>query len=242
MVAPLPSAIGAAATFAAPPRAMTIAKPAPSAPRDQVLVAGDPPAAVDPPGHRPQRGRIRAGAGRRLGHGEAGADVAGGERAQVPLVLGGRADLVQQVHVALVRGGAVHRQRAEQAGAGLFEQHGDVVEREPAAAELLRQLRRPDVGRAGRLLQLAAQVVVDPVREGVLFARDDDRAMNSAIRRRHCSTSGATVNSKDMEQVYQNPGRAGSTLGQGVDRHPTRVADVRTRRGAAPDGQATKWA
>ena len=50
-----------------------------------------------------QRRRVGAGPGVRLGHREARPDGAGGEGRQVALLLGGGGDLVEQVHVALVR-------------------------------------------------------------------------------------------------------------------------------------------
>ena len=78
----------------------------------------------------------------RLGHGEAGADRALDQRAQVPLLLRlGRHD-VQQVHVALVGRGAVERDRAEQAAPRLLEDDGHLAHAEPQPAPLPRDMRR----------------------------------------------------------------------------------------------------
>ena len=114
-----------------------------------------------------EHGRVRSRAVR-LGHREAGADLAGGQRAKPLLLLIVVRDDLQQVHVALVGRGAVERVRAEQRVPRRLEhhRHGSGVESE--AAPFLADVRRqqPRILRLGH--QLALQRVVEPVRA---FAR-----------------------------------------------------------------------
>lgn len=67
------------------------------------------------------------------------------------------------MHVAFVGGGEVHRQRAEQAVAGLLEDYGAGGIGETEAAEPGAHLRREQPGGAGFRVQLAAQLVVRAV-------------------------------------------------------------------------------
>src|SRR6185436_12946927 len=98
------------------------------------------------------------GAGGRPGHSEAGADRAGRQRLQVLLLLLGRRDVLQQVHVALVWSGAVEGERSEQAGPGLLEGDGDAAPVQPKSAEVLWKLRPVDAGLTRLLPQLADDV------------------------------------------------------------------------------------
>ncbi len=52
----------------------------------------------------------------------------------------------EEVHVALVRRGAVQRDRSEETAAGLLEQHAHRDRAEAEAAVLARQLRTEDAG------------------------------------------------------------------------------------------------
>ena len=90
---------------------------------------------------------IGAGAGRRLGHHEGRAHLALDDGAEEFLLLLGRADLAEQVHVAVVGRHAIDGERAEDRARGFL------VERRPGddgkrhAAEFLGRLRRPQAGR-----------------------------------------------------------------------------------------------
>ena len=79
----------------------------------------------------------------RFGHGEATADLPGGERAQPARLLLRRAVGVQQLHVADVRRRTVEGVVAQRAAAQRLAHLGKVAQRQPHAAEVGRQVRRP---------------------------------------------------------------------------------------------------
>jgi hypothetical protein len=110
-----------------------------------------------------------------LGHREDGADRAGDERAQPPLLLRFGPDPVQQVRVALVGRLDVERQRPEQAVAGRLEddRHAAVVKPEAAPGD--RRVRREQPRGAGALDELEAQRVARTMRvlARIALARDD---------------------------------------------------------------------
>ena len=132
-------------------RAMQIVNAAPCAPVTKRLR----PLMLQPPGTRRASVRssdgIRACAGRRLAHRERRAQRARRERAQEALLLLVAADLGEQVHVALVRRGAVQGGRAEQAVPGLLEHRGLRADVEAEAAVRTRDGRRQEPGRRARL-------------------------------------------------------------------------------------------
>ncbi|MNO81803.1 hypothetical protein D3C76_730570 [compost metagenome] len=118
----------------------------------------------------------RVGAGTvRLGHGEAGADVALHQRAQPALLLLRRGDHFHQVDVALVGGVDIHRGRAEGRVTGLLEDHRLTHVRQPEPAHFGRGMRRQQTVGAGLLDQLLAQFGVGTVRglPRVALHRDD---------------------------------------------------------------------
>jgi hypothetical protein len=78
------------------------------------------------------------------------------------------------VDVALIRGGRVDGQRAEQRAPGFLKQHRSLLESEPAAAELGLGLRRPDARSPGLRLQVEPESIREPFGEGLLLARDYD--------------------------------------------------------------------
>ena len=124
-------------------------------------------------GGGPQRGRVRPGARRRFGHGEAGANPPRHERAQVALLLLRRAHHRQQVHIALVGRGAVHGQRPQRAVARRLQEQGRGREIGPAATELRGCLRSEHACRPRAVLQPDPERVIDAGDEGVLLQRDD---------------------------------------------------------------------
>ena len=147
-------------------------EPGPVRARDELLVTVQHPAAVRAPGGGAQRGRVRAGARRRLGHREAGPHLARHERAQVALLLPGRAGHRQQVHVPLVGRGAVGGQRAQRAVSGLLQQQGRGREVGPAPAELRGRLRSQHPRRPRRVLQPDPQRVINAGDERLLLQRN----------------------------------------------------------------------
>ena len=77
-----------------------------------------------------------------------GDDLAVDDRAQPFLLLGRRADLGEQVHVAVVGRHAVEGERAEHRARRLLVHHRPGDDRQPHAAEFLGRLRGPQAGRA----------------------------------------------------------------------------------------------
>src|ERR1700682_1979034 len=100
--------------------------------------------------------RIGAGARHRLGHGEAGPDLARRERKQVPRALRLAGHLREQVHVAFVGRGGIERLRAEEAAPRFLEHHRDLAPGQPQPAQRLGEGGKEDAGRLGFLLQLPA--------------------------------------------------------------------------------------
>ncbi len=89
--------------------------------RDEPLAAVDHVVVAVARGGGLQHARVGACAGRRLGHAEARADRAGGERPQPALLLRRRGDRFEQMHVALVGRGDVQRDRTERRIARFLE-------------------------------------------------------------------------------------------------------------------------
>ena len=134
------------------------------------LGAGDQPfAAVDDEavavglGAHLQHGRIGAGAAVGLGHGEAGAYLAGREALQILLALRGRRDHIEQMDVALVGRMKVQRDGAEDGVAGRLEDDGLLEVRETLAAEVLGTVDAEQAGCLGGGVEVAAQVLGDAV-------------------------------------------------------------------------------
>jgi hypothetical protein len=148
-------------------------EPGPVRAGDEVLVTVQPPAARDLTGHRRQGGRVGPGTRRRFGHRETRTHVSAHQRPQVTLLLLLGANHRQQVHVALIRRGAVHCQRAQRAVTRLFQQHRAGQEVSPASPVLRRGLRGEKAGVVSQLLQLDPQLVIDTGGEGFLLQRDD---------------------------------------------------------------------
>ena len=122
-----------------------------------------------------QRRRVRPGAGRRLGHAEAGPDLPSRQRTQPTLLLLGRGDHLHQVHVALVRRGQVHRQRPEDGVARLLEHDGPADMTQPQPAILLGNMRGEQPGVLRQRIQLPPQLVrrTMPLLPGIALQRDD---------------------------------------------------------------------
>ncbi len=120
---------------------------------DEPLTAVDPPAARLLCSARGQSGRIRPRSGRGLGHREAGPHLARCQRPQIPLLLLGRRDGLQHVHVALVGGGDVQCQRAEQRVARRLEDGCASAHVQAVPAELRRHVRGEEPRVLRRLLQ-----------------------------------------------------------------------------------------
>ena len=97
--------------------------------------------------------------GRRLGHREAGPDLTRRKRPKVLLLLLLAGDHLEQVHVALIRGGAVQGQWPEQRVPGRLEDDRLSPNVQPTAAPLLRHVRREQSGVAGLLLQRSPKIV-----------------------------------------------------------------------------------
>ena len=100
-----------------------------------------------------QHRRVGAGTRGGLGHHEARADPARGERPQPLFLLALLGDLLEEVHVAFVGGEAVERDRPQRRIAGRLENHGlaAVVEPEPAPfAADMRAKEAPPRARARR--------------------------------------------------------------------------------------------
>ena len=132
-------------------------------PADEPLVSVDHPATVHPDRRCLEHRRVRAGAGRRFGHGEARPDLSSRERRQVPRLLLRVGDGGEQVHVALVGRGAVEGLRAQQAVAGLLEHDTATAHVEPQPTEIARDLRSEEAGLLCEPLQVLAQVRIDAV-------------------------------------------------------------------------------
>jgi hypothetical protein len=98
-----------------------------------------------------------------FGHAEAGPDRAARQRAQPAFLVLGRADRLQQVHVALVGGGDVHRQPAQQRVAGFLEHHRLAEMAQPQPAVLGRDMRRHQPLGGSQLVQLQPKFVGRPV-------------------------------------------------------------------------------
>jgi hypothetical protein len=147
---------------------------------DEPLASVDRPAASDSLGPGHQHRGIGAGTWRRLGHGEAGADLSRRQRLEVASALRVVGDDVEEVHVALVGGGAVHRRRSEQSVAGLLEDDRGAPHVEPVAAELGRQLRGEDARLLRPGLQLSPQVRFESVR-GMVACLGRDRHLADEI-------------------------------------------------------------
>src|SRR5262249_29880775 len=90
----------------------------------------------------------------RLRHGEAGTAVAPSERREITVALGRSPGAQQQVHVALVRSGAVESKGTQGTAAGLLEDGAQADRVEAQSAEFRRQLRRPDASAPSFLTQL----------------------------------------------------------------------------------------
>ena len=129
----------------------------------EALAAADAPASRNPRGLRAKQRGVRACAGRRLAHGERRAHRARGERAQEALLLLVAADLGEQVHVPLVRCGAVQGEWPEQAVPGLLEYRRLRAHVESQTPVRTRHRRGQQTGRARGCLQLLADVVRRPV-------------------------------------------------------------------------------
>ena len=194
-------------------RAMQIVYAAPSAPVMNHLR----PLTRQPPdvarGRGRQRGRVGAGARGGLGHREARPHRPLGQRPQVALLLLGRRDRLEQVHVALVGGGDVEGERAEQRPARLLEDDGPSAHVEALPAVLRCDVRREDAGVAGVLLQPGAQLLPaggDHATEPLLLGDDD-----SADERR--GPCGQLVDVTRRGSARSSPGRPLiSALGQRV--------------------------
>ena len=106
----------------------------------------DHPLVALPTGPRLYHQRVGAGAGRRLGHEKGGVHVAFGQWAQVAFLLRFRAQEVEKVHVAFVRGSAVEDQRAKQATPGCLKDGNHLFYVEAQSTILRRQLRAVDPG------------------------------------------------------------------------------------------------
>jgi hypothetical protein len=117
-----------------------------------------------------------------LGHGEARAHLAAGQRREPALALRRIGDPLEHRHVALVGRGAVQRERAEQGVAGLLEDHGLPAHVEPEAAELAGDVRGEDARLARRGLERLAQLLRRAVARGavLLLERHDDVAHEGA--------------------------------------------------------------
>ena len=94
-------------------------------------------------GAREHHAGIGAGAGMRLGHHEGRAHLALDDRAQPFFLLLRRADLGEQVHVAVVGRHAIDGERAEDRARGLLVDRRPGDDRQLHAAEFLRRLAAP---------------------------------------------------------------------------------------------------
>jgi len=153
---------------------------------DEGLAArNDPMIAVLAGGRLHHRG-VRARAAVRLGHEEGRARAPRRERAQEVLLLGGRGDLLQQRHVALVGGHDVERDGAEHRIAGGAEDGRDLAVLEAHAAEFFPDMGREQAGGAGLFLQFVAELVRRPVMADarVVLVGDHDIADEGVDARR----------------------------------------------------------
>ena len=153
---------------------------------DQRLAARDHPVIAVLAGGRLHHRGVGARAAVRLGHEEGRARAPRRQRTQEVLLLGGRGDLFQQRHVALVGGHDVERDRAEHRIAGGAEDGRDLAVLEAHAAECLAHMRREQPGGAGLFLQLVAEFVRRPVMADarVVLIRDHDIADEGVDARR----------------------------------------------------------
>ena len=147
--------------------AITIPKPAPSAPDENHLC---PSITQSSPSRTARvRKRRRVGAGHLgLGHREERPQLAGDERAQPALLLLGRAEEVQDLAVARVGGLAAEDELAPHRAADVLVQIRVVEEAGAGAARLGRHVRRPQPERA----HLVAQLLDERVGLGVLAVED----------------------------------------------------------------------
>ncbi|MNF79962.1 hypothetical protein D3C84_621930 [compost metagenome] len=114
----------------------------------------------------------------RFGHAEAGAGFTGHHGHQPARLLLRCRDLLEHVHVAFVRRGAVECHRAKHRIAGGFEDYGLVLVGQAQPAQVLACLGRQQAGFACLLHQLAAQARLGTVgaTTRVLLKRNDDIA------------------------------------------------------------------
>jgi len=120
-------------------------------------------------------GGVRSGAGRGLGHAEAGSGGAGREGAQPTLLLLMRRDGFHEVHVAFVGGEDVHRDGAEQGVAGFLEHDGLADMGQAEAAIFGADMRGDQAFRGGEGHEFAAEFLGGAVvgLAGVALHRDD---------------------------------------------------------------------
>ena len=124
-----------------------------------------------------QHRRVRAGARRRFGHAEAGADLAGRQRSQPALLLRRRRHRFEQVHVALVGGEDVQRHGAQHRVAGFLERDGAPTVRQPEATVLGADMRRQQSGTPRAADQFGTQRFLRAMRAQARVALERDHLL-----------------------------------------------------------------
>ena len=120
-------------------------------------------------GARQHHGRVGAGPGMRLGHDEGRAHFAVDDRPEPLLLLRRRADLGEQVHVAVVRRHAMDAERTEDRTRRLFVDRRPGTDRQPHAAVFLGRLRRPQAGLLGLRAHRRQPLMRDVLVVGEIF-------------------------------------------------------------------------
>src|SRR5262249_1285029 len=131
---------------------------------DEPFVAPDDPAIALALGPRADHAGIGAAARRRFRHREGGANAPLDDRPQPLVLLRRRTDLGEDIHVAVVRRGAVEAYRSEDRAVGFFIHRRPAHDGQPHAAEFLWGLWSPQTGglrqAAHALKDLEADILV----------------------------------------------------------------------------------
>ena len=130
-------------------------------PGDEPLVAVDHPGVAFLLRAGADHGGIGAAAGCGLGHGEGGAHFAVDDRPQPSLLLRRRSHQREQIHIAIVRRGAIERERPEDRAVRLLIHRRPADDRQRHAAERLGRLRRPQARRFRLRLHLCKHIEAD---------------------------------------------------------------------------------
>jgi hypothetical protein len=155
----------------------------PVGPGDEPLEALDSPAARHLDRRGPKRPRIRARSWCGFGHREGGPHVTSGERPEIEHPLIGIGHVGEQVQIAFVGRGAVHRQRTEQRNAGFLEDRGPLDHAQAVPAIFLWHLWGENIGVASGLLPSESPLVVLS-RDAAQVVLDRDHDITHEVSRR----------------------------------------------------------